>query len=445
MVARLIISVCLLLIPSVCLGKDFWNWSPDGQHHNAAVVVSVPNPDGDGSFSGSGVYVSHKGTVGVLTAAHIIKMGQADKATVKFRTGEEKTGKSTVDKYGYDIGFVWVRSSGTKLKPLIISPRPPGSNDRVEFVTFGGPGSDKAKNTLRHFYGAVWKKENCRQWYDARVISGDSGGAILNDSRQVVGIQSSGSNEYDHLTADNGTRWRVYRRGASAPFSSIRSFMDRVHTKTANCPDGQCYPRGSVAPSSPGSNRRFYPNGGASIRQSPKFRVIPKQKLPSTYPESPPKKSGGQCRLQLDYNKLADIVIQRMEENPDVFRGPKGDAGPPGKDGQTPDVSIDYQRLSEMVVSRMKQNPDQFRGPKGADGQTPEIDYQQLTDSVKSRLPGFRVIRKGRDGEIIHTEDVELGGDIVFPPVRMEVQHTNGDVFFQEKPLGGTIAIELVD
>lgn len=69
------------------------------------------------------------------------------------------------------------------------------------------------------------------------------------------------------------------------------------------------------------------------------------------------------------------------------------------------------------------------------------IDYDKLTDEVIKRIPPIYVIREGSNDPPIA---VKPGGKIILPPIRFEIHHPNGDVFYQEKPLGGTIAIKLV-
>lgn len=93
-----------------------------------------------------------------------------------------------------------------------------------------------------------------------------------------------------------------------------------------------------------------------------------------------------------------------------------------GRDGK--DAEIDYNKLATMIIGRMKADAS-FRGAKGATGDTgnngsngenPTLDYNKLVAEIIKRLP----------------------------PVRMEIQHLDGSVKFQEKPLGEVIAIKLV-
>ena len=66
------------------------------------------------------------------------------------------------------------------------------------------------------------------------------------------------------------------------------------------------------------------------------------------------------------------------------------------------------------------------------------MDYDKLASEVVKRLPPVRVQVGAR------LIEARVGETIILPPVRMEIQHPNGDVRFQEKPLGGIIAIKLV-
>ncbi len=66
------------------------------------------------------------------------------------------------------------------------------------------------------------------------------------------------------------------------------------------------------------------------------------------------------------------------------------------------------------------------------------MDYDKLAAEVANRLPPVRIQIGAR------LIEARIGETIVLPPVRMEIQHPNGDIRFQEKPLGGIIAIKLV-
>ena len=87
--------------------------------------------------------------------------------------------------------------------------------------------------------------------------------------------------------------------------------------------------------------------------------------------------------------------------------GPKGDPGPQGPPGMPgepgKDATVDIQAIVQQVLAEMPQ-------------QEVTIDIQQIADEVIRQLP----------------------------PVRMQIQHPNGEVFEQSAPLGKPIAVKLV-
>lgn len=366
---------CAAFLFTPASAQSYWKWTPKADHHQAAVRILC---NGAGT---SGVYLEHNGKRGVLTCAHSLS-GNGE-ATVTFSDGTTQRGRFTVDKYNLDIGWVYVEHA--TLKPLELAPQAPARGSPAEFVTYGGP-----LNVLRH-WSATFLATGDRStvWFDTYVINGDSGGTILNSKAQVIGVQSVGSTTAGTFTHDGHT-WDIYRNGGSAPFTGIQDFCGRV-----------CPPRGYAGP----LPRR----GGVG-------GVYPPNNPPQQpqQPQQPPQ----EIEVEVDYDKLAELVVARMRENPEPFRGPAGQDGKNGKDG-TP-------------------------GQPGTPGRDAVVDYDKLAGEVQRRLPPIRVVREGGEGGRTSEDSVSLGGTLRLPPVRMEIQHPDGRSFYQEKPLGGTIAIKLV-
>lgn len=280
-------------------------------------------------------------------------------ATVTWSDGTTTDGTATVDRYNYDIG--WVFTAHPTIKPLQVSSTIPQPNERVEFVTYGGP-----RQSLRHFYGTLARSESQRVWYSANVINGDSGGTILNSQKQVVGVQSVGDRPIKQFTY-NGQTWPVYQNGGSAPITPIRSFLDRVRNrvrsnfaKRQRCVDGDCQP---ASPSDP-----IYP---------------PAQEL------------------QREYVTREDLEeLKRLIESISLEPGPRGAAGRDGSQG-----------------------PAGPRGPAGKDGRDGEdavIDYDLLAREVVERLPPIYPMWIDRDGQVL--EEIPGGirlGDTL--PLRIEI------------------------
>jgi len=372
-----VLLLCLILgFARVGFAQAFWQWSPSGASHHQSVVI-VRSPSGD---AGSGVVVKHNGATGVLTVAHVAS-GQS--LTVTFADGTRKSGDYTTDKFGFDLAWVMVKDPPVPAVPLATSS--PKIGDRVEFVTYGGP-----KDQLRHFYGTVKSSDSKSSTFNVRVINGDSGGAIFNARGEVVGIQSYGQRTIA-TTVMNGTNWPIYDGSGSAPHSAIASFSSRV------CERFYCPPVASCPPIQGGG---LYPQPMVPVKPQPK-------------PAQPPN-----VKIEIDYERIAGLVLQRMNQEPDRFKGPPGNDGRDGKDGKN--------------------------GMPGMPGSTPVLDHQRLADEVVKRLPPITVEYQGRGFQPVREETVPLGGKIIIPPVRMEVHHEDGQVYYQEKPLGGTIALELI-
>lgn len=375
---RLSLAIAFVFLFVGSLQAQQWNWSPVAEYQKAACEVR------DGNAAGSGVYVDlGDGFRGVLTCEHIHNTGTA---TATFpTTGERLSGSYTTDMYGFDVGFIVLQGQPKGIKPLTISETPPNVGDRVEFVTYGGPGNGKA----RHFFGHLTTSNDRTMYFDNYVISGDSGGTILNTSGQVVGVQSVGLDEVNY------PGWNVYKGSGSPPFAAIRQFCQRVKQKFSS---QQCGPGGCSPYAPPGGGQ--YGGGGGGLYPDPQPPIAPQ---PPTQPKPDP------VRVEVDYDQLADAVIERMKQNPEPFKGP------PGKDGKD-----------------------------GADGNPATIDYDQVAENVQQRLKPIEVVFLGRDNAPVASQTVPLGGVLELPPVRMEIQHPAGEVYYQEKPLGGTIALELI-
>jgi len=235
-----------------------WQWSPPAEHQRAAVHVTA------GRNAGSGVYVAHEELRGVLTAAHIV--GRADSAKVRFADGQSVTGTATSDRNGHDLAFVSV--SHPRIRPLTLAESAPNPGSGVEFVTYGGPDNTR----LRSFWGVSRGDGE----YSATVISGDSGGAILNDRHQVVGIQSVGQ------SASLRSDWGVYRGSGSATCGQIRAFVERVHQRLCG-PEG-CGPGGSA----PGGGGMAWERGGKIEFYPPAQPQLPGPGPEAEAQESPP-------------------------------------------------------------------------------------------------------------------------------------------------------------
>ena len=188
-----------------------WNWSQPAKHHSAACMITCRM--NDGSIGGtSGTLVQFGKLRGVITCAHGLGTGEA---SVKWKDGTTKKGRWTVDKFNADVAFIFV--DNPNVNPVKIATVAPAQGDAVEFVTFGGP-----QDTLRHWTASVSSVRTSMTEFSTYVISGDSGGGILNKNQELIGVQSVG------LSASIRQDWNVHRGAGAAAFPATYAFLGRV-------------------------------------------------------------------------------------------------------------------------------------------------------------------------------------------------------------------------
>lgn len=211
-----------------------------------------------------------------------------------------------------------------------------------------------------------------------QVRQGDSGSGVFDQDGELIGVN-----------------WGNEPQGGSSftPASYVLQAVD-VWEKQY-CVNGRC-PR--ILGGRPLTNTQFQP-----------VQPLPPNYQPPTYTPSAPSK------VEVDMDALAAKVIERMKQDPDTWRGPKGDNGVDGKDGAD-----------------------------GADAQTPEIDYTLLVSKLEEQLKQnpITVEFQGRGGEVTSTQTVQLGGTLTIPPVRLELQYGEDKEELQEVPVGGILAIQ---
>lgn len=301
------------------VAQSLFAWSPGGKpyHANACVVKSS-----DGKC-GSGVYLQYGGMVGVLTCQHVA----GGKMSATFSDGKTLSGEHRTDKFGHDIA--WIAVKHPTIEPLNLSAVAPKPGERVEFVSRGGPVSQ-----LRHWYGTV-ESDGERLRVDANITPGDSGGTILNERGEVVGVSTDGA-----ATATYVGGWVVYAGAGSPGYGPIRKFLQRLHTQF--CPDGRCPPQyGDLYP--------------------------PEQGEPPT-PPTP---------LPIDDSAL-DELRQRIDQLEKSQRGPAGKDGRDGKDG----VSPDPQAIADSIkLPSVEQIADAWHAKYGA----------KIVAEVKAQIPPLYV------------------------------------------------------
>jgi S1-C subfamily serine protease len=145
-------------------------------------VVVVRTPDGHGS----GFVVSREGHI--MTNQHVV--GGAEKVKLVFSNGRQVDGAVVSKEPRRDVALIQADLAGVKPLP-ISSQRPPVGAD---VYTYGAPLLEEYSGTLRKGIVSSYREERGQEFIqsDAGVNPGNSGGPLLDDSGNVVGISVSG-------------------------------------------------------------------------------------------------------------------------------------------------------------------------------------------------------------------------------------------------------------
>jgi len=282
-----------------------------------------------GQFAGSGVYVGKVANRHiVLTAKHLGGVN-----SVRFGDGSTaQVADAYTDRYGYDLAAFIVGS--VTVAPIALGNTP----QRGEVVTIASYPSgryDERSGPVAGFYPA----QGDQPWGDMDMGfacggPGDSGGAVLNRSGQLVGI---------HCGRSPGRSMAV-----SAP--AIKDFLSRVGVQIA-----------SKQPQQP----------------SP---VLPH---PGEKPKDPPLVPIPDSRFSEITAKLDDLA-KRLDEIPAGRTGDSGQQGARGLQGLTGDQG------PPGVGERGPKGPEGPSGSQGDQGEpgiSPTINLDDLAEKVLAKLP----------------------------------------------------------
>lgn len=330
--------------------QTYWRWTPSAPHHAAAVRIM------SGSGGTCGALVEHNGQRGVLTCAH---GKDAPQCRVTFSDGTVATGACSPDKFQQDIAWIFV--DNPKLTPLKIAAQSPAVGDTIEVLGFGG-----GQARLRHFAGRVTELTSRMTYVDCCVLNGDSGGAILNQAHEVVGVQSVGTGEHAPQITIGGSRWPVYQGSGAAPHPAISAFVGRVAANSQCGPGGCPAPRGWAGG---GDGGAYPPTDPPAVDSTP----------------CPPGPAG--------------------PVGPVGPQGPQGEPGPPGPEGMAEITQEHLDAIAAQLLVQLRNDP------------TLRPDTEAIVRDVLSRIEPINLVAADGIGGTIPIGSARPGETISLPPL----------------------------
>lgn len=318
---KALLTALLLLIPAT-LSAD-----PPPAVWDAIASISCDNGRG-----GSGVLVeSCNGSACVITAQHV--MVGSKSGTVTFPNGESfRFTEAYSDKLGYDQAAIYIQQPKAAIAPLRIVSQPPKRGERVYMCGYGSEGKLAGLvNTVNQIDGELKLHGGVR--------SGDSGGPVLNERGEVIGINS------------NSTAPGVANQSNGAvPGAQVAAFFSRLQDKRnvglfgrrASGGGSSCGPNGC-----PGTPQQYQ---GAPYQPAPYQQS---QQLPPgfQYEQQPAEDDQPQPQPQDGKNAPA---LGNTQPQPD---GSAQERSSPA----VPVPATDYEKLASLVADKVgKAHADKF-------------------------------------------------------------------------------------
>jgi len=316
---RIFTSIVLLLVAlhgvETAIGQS-QTPSPDASHHEAVVWVLSPSD----SAAGTGTLIDVESQTGqvlgvVITASHVYEVGNGS-AVIEFKhgkyAGKKLRGNVVANDPQLDLCAI-----GCPVPPdahrVPIAFAYPAKGDTVEMCGYGG-------GNWRHFFAPVLGAATHQSakytdlGVDFQSISGDSGGPILNQQSELVGVLWGGPNQ------------AYPTHGCYGDY--VQTFLRTAGMIPRRCPNGSC-----PQPTPQQQQQPRYKNPPVIAQPDPQ---PPAATVPVTAPAKPCEcDPANACKC--DNAKLIAPLIERIKalesklENPIV--GPAGPQGEPGKDG----------------------------------------------------------------------------------------------------------------
>jgi S1-C subfamily serine protease len=227
----------------------YWDWSPDAPHHRALVRVSVERGRGTGV-----VVRSVRGQCAILTSHHIV--GDSRVAGISWPASQDYYATSAVGRTagrdrGGDLALIYQQTPGWTPEAIDIAETAPKPGDRLEVCGWGPD-----RTGLRHYWVTATSEadDSSGQYADGRALPGDSGGAILNEQHQLVGILSGGQSTRMLGQTTLGTPVVAHFPIRATNLTCIRGLLGRARVPMRIRPPGLggfprfCPPGGSCPP-----------------------------------------------------------------------------------------------------------------------------------------------------------------------------------------------------
>lgn len=351
MIRRLLLAVLLIL----------WLAAMAQAQVDTSAVVRIQA----GTSWGSGVYLGDRI---VLTAAHVFR-GESQYAGVWFPDGSAYSGSLKSADQDWDQAVVelnrYPEHPGTPL-----AQQNPVIGEEVYAAGYG------RGNTVQLIRGQVtsystFQAGAASDWFTmagGAAEPGSSGGPIFNSRGEVIGCLW-GSRPQERVTV------AVVAGRTQRFLLPWNARLAEVQARLAQCGPQGCPPPMQMQP---------LPRGGRPTIVAPSPNLTP---LPQPLPQSPSTTSAPPRLVPaIDYDTLADAVLERMKQDPSPFVGPAGPAGPagppgpaglPGADGANAELTPDHLAAMTAAIIQTLKSDGEFlasvTGPQGPPGETVQL------------------------------------------------------------------------
>jgi hypothetical protein len=375
------------------------------QDTSSVVRIQVGNSFGSGAYLGDRL---------VLSCAHIFADEGEAQPLVTFPSGEQHTGNALAIDSHWDQSLIELTSVPTAKGVCVATANPqPGERVIALGYAFGREMRQIAGSVLNY---ASPSNSDPGDWFafSGSSTEGCSGGPIFNQRGELIG----------NLWGSRGTDSTSVGVMCGRTLRFLLPWNARLEAvRLSQCGSGQCLPQRPRAPIAPPRTRSVLV--GPRIIAAPPIQRPPTQHSPATTapPTNQPSDTGPatppqEVEVQVNYGKIAELVIEKMKENPDTFRGPTGPAGPQGPQGPV--------------------------GPAGADGLAGAPGPPGPAGKDGASAAPLSILLVDQDGKTAGTISVGSDGVLRLPPVVLQIEHPDGRVYQQAKPLGRPITIKLV-